>query len=524
MVSVSQGVPVSKQRSSTTLTVQQNIGPVSPQTQSTGTTVSSPKHHRPAPSGSAPPNIQLFSTGKIGFQNSPQQNLSTKTTEHNSNINQQSNPNAITSQVSTVIDDNITNHSTTVQTTQEYSLFNSKTMAQQSMWRPENESQKPINFAAVTGGNNNNSNNQINIPPQFIDEQPQQVDASKAPGYRGTAVCSPVSSKTSSNSTTPPNMPLSSTYQAFPEQKPLPPIGSTIYSRNQSNPNELSSTHYYANTDLPSRSVHMAHTDGGLYKSGVTNYNENNAVLNMSSNDTQPIMQYHQGNTLQHLNFSQSQQPLTQPVVSVSRLNPKAPDFSSTLHTMPTKSHQIYNGYQVNNQSNSGIYPIAKPVLNNYARTPVAPTNRWLMPMQQPFTQPNELISSMSGMTLHNIGRVSGADMLHENGGELVVSNNSPAMSPSLPGPHQMHSNEGNHYLEDRKPQPIGTERARKSYNPTPDWMLNNDPKMMVTNRPWVGSGGNLDRMSLQRNQVYENFNHMIDSYQVSLILCRLNT
>ena len=35
-----------------------------------------------------------------------------------------------------------------------------------------------------------------------------QVDAAKAPGYRGTAVCSPVSSKTSSNTTTPPTLPL----------------------------------------------------------------------------------------------------------------------------------------------------------------------------------------------------------------------------------------------------------------------------------------------------------------------------
>lgn len=34
------------------------------------------------------------------------------------------------------------------------------------------------------------------------------MDASKAPGYRGTTVCSPVSSKTSSNSTTPPSLPL----------------------------------------------------------------------------------------------------------------------------------------------------------------------------------------------------------------------------------------------------------------------------------------------------------------------------
>lgn len=518
MVTVSQGVSVTKPRISTNLNVhQQNVGPISPQNQqATIITSSSPKHHRPAPSGSAPPNIQHYSNpGKIGFQNPAAQTTIPKASEHSSNIIQQSNVNPMTSQVNATVDDNLTNHAATVQTTQEYSLFNSKSMAQQSMWRPENESQKPINFAAVTGGNNTNSNNQINIPPQFIDEQPQQVDASKAPGYRGTAVCSPVSSKTSSNSTTPPNMPLSSSYQAFPEQKPLPPIGSTIYNRtvSQANPNDLASTHYYTNTDLSSRSVHMTHADNGLYKTGVANYNDNNAMLNMSSNDNQPMMQYHQGNTLQHLTFTQSQQPLTQPVVSMSRLNPKAPDFSSNMHTMPTKGPQIYNGY---NQNTSNIYPMNKPVLNNYARTPVAaPANRWVMPMQ-PFTQPNELISGMSGMTLHNIGRVNASDMLHENGGELVVTNNSPAMSPNISVPHQIHANEGNHYLEDRKPQPIGTERARKSYNPTPEWLLNNESKMMV-NR-WVGSGGNLDRISMPRTpQLYDNFNQMIDSFQVHI-------
>lgn len=530
MVTVSQGITVTKPRTSTNLNVQQqNVGPISPQNhQTTIVTISSPKHHRPAPSGSAPPNSQHFSNpGKISFQNSAAQTALPKTSEHNSNLIQQTNVNPITSQVNTSVDDNLISHPSTVQTTQEYSLFNSKTMAQQSMWRPENESQKPINFAAVTGGNNTSTGNQINIPSQFIDEQPQQVDASKAPGYRGTAVCSPVSSKTSSNSTTPPNMPLSSAYQAFPEQKPLPPIGSTIYNRavSQANANDLSSTHFYTNTDLSSRSVHMTHADNGLYKSNVSNYNDNNAMLNMSGNDNQPMMQYHQGNTLQHLNYTQSQQPLAQPVVSMSRLNPKAPDFSSNMHTMPAKGPQLYNGY---NQNTNSIYPMNKPVMNSYARTPVAapppPTNRWVMSM--PFTQSNELISGMSGMTLHNMSRVTGNDMLHENGGELVVSNNSPAMSPNINVPHQMHSNDGNLYLEDRKPQPIGTERARKTFCNanavnTQDWLLNNDPKMMV-NR-WVGSGGNLDRISIPRTpQFYDNLNQMMDSFQVIYIYCEI--
>lgn len=512
MVTVSQGLPASKPRSSASLNVQTNIGPVSPQNQpSTSMTMSSPKHHRPAPSGSAPPNVQHFSgSSKVVFPNVASQNVVVKTSEHTPTMNQQCTVSPSLTQAP--IDDGLGNHTGSIQAAQEYSLFNSKTMAQQSMWRAENESQKAINFAAVTGGNNSNStSNQINIPPPFIEEQPQ-VDASKAPGYRGTAVCSPVSSKTSSNSTTPPNMPLSSSsYQPFSEQKPLPPIGSNILHNravSQPNPNELSSSHFYSNTDLPSRSVHIAHNDGGLYK---TNFNEGNAMLN----DTQPIMQFHQGNSLQHLNFSQSQQQLNQSSVSMSRLNPKAPDFSSTMHNIPPKPSPIYNGYQVNNQNSSGMYPMGKNVLHNYNRTPVPSNNRWVMPMEQTFNQPNDLITGISGMTLHNLARVAaGTEMLHENGGELVVNNNSPAMSPNLPGPHQMHANDGGHYIEDRKPQPIGTERARKSYNAS-DWMLNNDAKMMVNNRPWVGSGGNLDRMNLQRSQMYDNFQPMIGAYLV---------
>lgn len=216
-------------------------------------------------------------------------------------------------------------------------------------------------FTYLTGG----GSSQASAPPKFVDQDPPPVDASKAPGYRGTAVCSPVSSKTSSNSTTPPTIPIVSSagYQNYTEQKsqPLPPIGSNIiHSRpvTQTNQNDISGGHFYANNELPTRSMqHLTISDtSNIYKGVTTSFTDNNSILN----DGSLLQQYHASNSMQHMNFSQSQQVI-QPAVSMSRLNPKAPDFSSSLHSVSLKqSTPSYNGYPVNNQNNSSIYPMGK--------------------------------------------------------------------------------------------------------------------------------------------------------------------
>ena len=64
----------------------------------------------------------------------------------------------------------------------------------------ENESQKGMNFATVAGGGVS-VNTSGSSSSKFIDSVPPQVDASKAPGYRGTTMCSPVSSKSNNNTT-----------------------------------------------------------------------------------------------------------------------------------------------------------------------------------------------------------------------------------------------------------------------------------------------------------------------------------
>lgn len=538
-VSASQAFQLHKTRTSQALNIPQtNTGPSSPQApMQQMATQSSPKHHRPAPTASAPPSISHYQApGKFPPFSNPNSQSSAMCggVEHMSSGLRQSHspisqlqPTLIpvgSSHVDTLPSSQI---SSNLGTTQEYSLFNS--MAQPPTWRQESESHKPINFAAVTGGA------ALQAPTtKFVDnDPPPQVDASKAPGYRGTAMCSPVSSKTSSNSTTPPSMPLTScsSYQNYPEQpksQPLPPIGTNIIHNRQpaqTNQHDMSSNHYYSTTELPSRSMqHLAHSDTNLYKSGSSNYQEAGNMLNMPASDTQHLLpSYHQSSSIQHLNYSQPQQQ--QPVqinttsVTMSRLNPKAPDFA--VHAMANKqAPQMYNGYAMGSQNNNNLHGMGKSSMGNYHRSAGLPNpqNRWaLLQMQQPFTQQqSELISGMAGMTLHSIARAAGGEIL-ENGSELGTVNSSPAMSPNLPPPHTLHPGEG-HYMEDRKqPQPIGTERARKSQNPNMDnnWLMSNDSKMMV-GRQWAGTA-NMERYPMLRNQMDADYmSHPLDNFQVS--------
>ncbi|KAF5307348.1 hypothetical protein FQR65_LT07065 [Abscondita terminalis] len=525
-ISTTQTFQIHKPRPSQSLNVPQGVtGPSSPQASIPVNNQTSPKHHRPAPTASAPPNMQHYqATGKFPpfTVSSTQANICNSGMElrqtHSPVLQQQ--PTLIPASASHVESLQSTSISN-VTTTQEYSLFNS--MAQQPTWRQETESHKPVNFAAVTGG-------ATSQPPssKFVDnDPPPQVDASKAPGYRGASMCSPVSSKTSSNSTTPPTMPLTSgsNYQTYTEQsknQPLPPIGTNIiHNRSvaQTNQHDVSNNHYYGNSELPTRSIqHLAHSDTNLYKTGSSGYQESMNMLNIPAESQQHLLSsYHQSNSLQHLNYSQSQQQSAQisaASVSMSRLNPKAPDFS--VHGMSNKPPQMYNGYAMGNQ-NTSLHALNKPGMNNYHRSAMnnPQQNRWLLQMQQPFTpQQSELISGMAGMTLHSIARAAGGEIL-ENGGDLGTVNSSPAMSPNLQPAHNLHPTDGGHYMEDRKhPQPIGTERARKSQHPGIDnnWMMSNDSKMMV-GRQWASN--NVERYPMLRNQMDNDYiSHPLDSFQ----------
>nr|XP_015840312.1 PREDICTED: ankyrin repeat domain-containing protein 17 isoform X7 [Tribolium castaneum] len=392
-------------------------GPISPQAipHSSTNTVTSPKHNRPTPTASAPPNMQHYQSPGKGqiFGSAPPSNVTVPVSE--------------AARSTTPLTHNIQDEG--LQTPSQYSLFTSD----QPMWRRENESQKN-NYSSVASG----ANPQNVIPAKFMDQDPPQVvDVSKAPGYRGGTVCSPVSSKTSSNSTTPPNISASSSFQVYPEPaktQPLPPIGSNIRPQPTSQ-NDNFYSEFFKSSNIP----HML-------------------------NDTQLLQSYPK-----NLNYPQPNMPLA----SVSRLNPKAPDFSSTVYNAMPKQPQLYNGFI---PSNNALYSGNKGV-DSYHRS------RWpLMQMQQPFTQQqSELISGMAtGMTLQTLARVTGSEVL-ENGPDLGMVNHSPNMSPNLPGMQ-------GEYCEDRKqPQPIGTER-RKYPNIDGCWMYGNE-KRWPNNEYGVGRG-----------------------------------
>lgn len=74
---------------------------------------------------------------------------------------------------------------------QQYSLFNDS----KPVWECENDaaSQKGMNFAsAAAAGGAASVSGQVIAAPKFLDNLPPQVDASKAPGYRGNSMSSPV--------------------------------------------------------------------------------------------------------------------------------------------------------------------------------------------------------------------------------------------------------------------------------------------------------------------------------------------
>lgn len=223
---------------------------------------------------------------------------------------------------------------------------------------------------------------------------------------------------------------------------------------------------------------------------------------------------YHPSNSMKNLPYAQSQQAN---IANSSRLNPKAPDFSSTVYNAipPKQTPQMYNGFPMPNQTNVQIYTGAKPTVDSYQRTS---QNRWpLMQIQPPpLTQhQSELISGMAtGMTLHSLARATGSEIL-ENGPDMGMVNHSPNMSPNLQGVHNMHQPDPGLYIEDRKqPQPIGTERGRKMYPNSdlggPPWMFGNESKPPPR---WTNTS---EHFNLNRAQVYsEDLPHYIDAFQV---------
>ncbi|KAF7285836.1 ankyrin repeat and KH domain-containing protein 1-like isoform X5 [Rhynchophorus ferrugineus] len=422
------------------------------------------KSSRPQPTGSAPPTMQHFqnsssSSGKTvptqssAFASTSQANHGSSTEKSNSMVTSVASNILQSTQQQQILQEEAISLPT-LSSNSEYTLFYTG-----DYWnKREQESTKLSNFASVASSGSGQTATQA----KFIDQEPPpQVDITKAPGYRGVAMCSPVSSKTSSNSTTPPSL-STGTFPLYQEatkpQNALPPIGSRPQVSSQNNPNDY----------MPFIDFNKAPAlQGGM-------------PLNVAAQLQNTL------NHIQGLNFSQAQPPVNiQQPVSMSRLNPKAPEYpSSVYNSMPNKSvPQIYNGYQLNMQNN--MFP-QKGAMDGHpfhrggggSAGLSNSQNRWINTPEPPVNHDHHLIS-LAGMTIQNL-QATMYDGL-ENGAELVpMGNNSPNMSPNISGPqHNFPPDHGHFGMEDRKPPPIGTERARKAFSNQMDqaWALNDKQK-----------------------------------------------
>ena len=552
------GVPSSTGKPRNLSVNQSTVNSVSPQPISTIREIShiSPKHSRPTPTASAPPNMQHMpaapAPGKLPFPAAP---ILSASTSDCASSGRSSTPVGVSRDEIASLITAITGFQTTVpppanlSPPQQYSLFNS--MSQQPMWRRDSESVvvKP-NFAVVTGCVSTTASNTAIAPQQFEQDAPPPVDASKAPGYRIATVSSPVSSKTSSSSTTPPNLSLSTAYQGFndtklqqpqhQEQQP-PPSLAPIGSNARTSQTDL---YHFSAAELSPRDVHHIPTrsDSNLYKTsvvgscGVSAFNDTATLNPVVTHALVPP--YHTSASLQHINFSQSPTQGILPSASggVSRLNPKAPDFS--CHSTQ-KAAPVYGG--VYPGSSDAMFSPGKASSvstgmglrgDSFHRSaPVGVTphqNRWSLmnsstSSSSSYPSQNELMSGMVGMTIHGLARD-----ISENG-ELGLGGSggggaSPAMSPVLQA--HLHNFVDGYAAEERKSQqPIGTERARKLF-PSNDmnWLLNQQQEQKVlfegvrsTGSSWTQSAdaNPMDKYVPKSMMRYEFNLPMMENYRV---------
>uniref|UniRef100_A0A6P7GGN1 Ankyrin repeat domain-containing protein 17-like n=1 Tax=Diabrotica virgifera virgifera TaxID=50390 RepID=A0A6P7GGN1_DIAVI len=412
MINTSHSVPSKVSR---VLVVPQSIpGPVSPQlpSSSSANTQSSPNRNaRPPPTASAPPNMQHFqSPGKVApmFSATAHNNTAPQMEPMPNNI-RSSTPNgalhlSFTRQACSKrrgrldgwcdVFERVASYSTAL-TQQQPSAFPLKEQA--TVFNSLNGTKIEEYLLAI--GNN--------VNPKNI------LFCSRISGNR---ICMYLSSKAIVDEFMKQHRRIITNYQEQTKaQNPLPPIGSNVaHNRppvSQNNPGIFDELFKHGGNNIPN-------------------------MLNLA-NDSHLLQSSY--NPMPNLNFSQQQQHQQQ-TASMSRLNPKAPEYSSYNIQQNKPAPHMYNGYQNNmympkqQQQQQGV--------DNYHRTPgggvgglSSSQNRIWMQMQPPFTpqQQSELISGIAGMTLQNIAKFTNAgNEVLENGGELGIVNNSPNISPNL--------------------------------------------------------------------------------------------
>lgn len=289
------------------------------------------------------------------------------------------------------------------------------------------------------------------------------MDASKAPGYRGTTVCSPVSSKTQSSSSTPPSMPVNPLvqgqgYSNYSPPEPQPPAQPLAVARPEY-----------------TRPVYAEYTP-----------DHSTALLKMVPANE---------NSYHSMSYSQPQATTT---VTMSRLNPRAPDFSSSIKPPPSQQAPLYSQAP----PPTTYMPPPPPILanNNVISFPIGKfpsqhrpngQTRWPFIAPHPYAQPE--IMGFNTAHLATLASLNHQDLLAglENGGV-----GSPNASPSSP---QNQVPQDHRSMEDRKPRPIGTERAWKNYT----GMVGNGGEPDMTPASWISWAASNNMTALERHQMY---------------------
>lgn len=287
--------------------------------------------------------------------------------------------------------------------------------------------------------------------------------------------------------------------------------------------------HVMPSTSQPTLDVGLFKTNNGSYEHPSVN----SSLLKMVPNEGQaahPLLPFHPH--MQSYTQTIPQSASVNTTVSMSRLNPRAPDFSSSLHLSSKPQVTMFNtgsgihpnmfatvpapppsAMQTNNLAMLGNFPLGKYQApsrgtpstgisaNGQTRWPFAPPHTNYPPHQDPMMGQISFSNHMGNMTAQP-GSIDLITSL-ENGG-------SPTISPSSPAQVAQEINQLK--IEDRKvPRPIGTERAWKNYTATGmgpggdaeslNWMLNNE-KLVGS---WASLAPGIDRHQMFRSNATYN-------------------
>lgn len=317
-----------------------------------------------------------------------------------------------------------------------------------------------------------------------------EFDAAKAPGYRGTAINSPVSSKTSSNSATPPSTTLSS--QVLAEQR---------VSQMQS-----------ANSNFGDLNVIKPIGQGPIQQPiGPGQRGTANNRMDMNFSRGAGLFDY--GNSepsYGSINYAMNQSNVN---TSMSRLNPKASAFSSSSGSNAGAPNQ-----NKMNANQFGSSFLTQNNNNNFMKSPGS-TSSQINYQRSAANQP----TSSSRWNFQDYNSYGG-------GQNMDFSGSSPSMSPN-----NNSSQSGNGPIDDSRkaPAPIGNERSYKYYGGSGygQNLLDMDASTMMNassmapgRNNWMDKSQQQQQWSMQPNNAsrgsYDNPSEfpMQDIFQVSLL------